>query len=164
MPRDRSIAGAKVQFAMPGVKIIGVCVFGSRRNIRQKPRRCSGAIPNPRFIACLFGVRPHIEEWTSRSKTGRAKGITGKDAEAALGRAYITVNKNAIPNDPEKPMVTSGIRIGSPAMTTRGFGRAEAEKIAHLVADVLEDPKGETACARVTREVKAMCAKFPVYV
>jgi glycine hydroxymethyltransferase len=94
----------------------------------------------------------------------RAKNISGKDAEDALGRAHVTVNKNAIPNDPQKPTVTSGIRIGSPAMTTRGFGRAEAEKIAHLVADVLEDPKGETACARVTREVKAMCAKFPVYV
>jgi glycine hydroxymethyltransferase len=93
----------------------------------------------------------------------RAKNISGKDAEDALGRAHVTVNKNAIPNDPQKPTVTSGIRIGSPAMTTRGFGRAEAEKIAHLVADVLEDPKSETACARVTREVKAMCAKFPVY-
>jgi glycine hydroxymethyltransferase len=93
----------------------------------------------------------------------RARNISGKDAEDALGRAHITVNKNSIPNDPQKPTVTSGIRIGSPAMTTRGFGPAEAEKIAHLVADVLQDPKGETACARVTREVKAMCAKFPVY-
>ena len=94
----------------------------------------------------------------------RAKNITDKDAEDALGRAHMTVNKNAIPNDPQKPMVTSGIRIGSPAMTTRGFGQAEAEKIAHLIADVLDDPKGEVTRARVTREVKAMCAKFPVYV
>ena len=94
----------------------------------------------------------------------RAKNITGKDAEDALGRAHLTVNKNSIPNDPQKPTVTSGIRLGSPAMTTRGFGRAEAEKIAQLVADVLEDPKGEATLARVTREVKAMCAKFPVYV
>jgi glycine/serine hydroxymethyltransferase len=68
----------------------------------------------------------------------RAKRITGKDAEGALGRAHITVNKNAIPNDPERPMVTSGIRIGSPAMTTRGFGEAEAEKLGHLIADVLD--------------------------
>ena len=94
----------------------------------------------------------------------RAKNITGKDAEDALGRAHMTVNKNAIPNDPQKPMVTSGVRIGSPAMTTRGFGQAEAEKLAHLMADVLEDPKGEATLARVTRDVKAMCAKFPVYV
>jgi glycine hydroxymethyltransferase len=93
----------------------------------------------------------------------RAKKVTGKDAEAALGRAHITVNKNAIPNDPEKPMVTSGIRIGSPAMTTRGFGKGEAEKLADLIADVLEDPQGEATLQRVAREVTAMCAKFPVY-
>jgi len=93
----------------------------------------------------------------------RAKNVTGKDAEDALGRAHMTVNKNAIPNDPQKPAVTSGIRIGSPAMTTRGFGEAEAEKLAGLIADVLEDPKGEHTLQRVTREVKAMCAKFPVY-
>jgi glycine hydroxymethyltransferase len=93
----------------------------------------------------------------------RAKNITGKDAEDALGRAHMTVNKNAIPNDPQKPAVTSGIRIGSPAMTTRGFGQADAEKIAHLMADVLEDPKGEATLERARREVKAMCAKFPVY-
>ena len=93
----------------------------------------------------------------------RAKNITGKDAEDALGRAHMTVNKNAIPGDPQKPTVTSGIRIGSPAMTTRGFGPAEAEKLAHLMADVLEDPKGEATLERVAREAKAMCAKFPVY-
>ena len=93
----------------------------------------------------------------------RAKNITGRDAEDALGRAHLTVNKNSIPNDPQKPTVTSGIRLGSPAMTTRGFGRAEAEKLAQFIADVLEDPAGEATLARVTREVKAMCAKFPVY-
>jgi glycine hydroxymethyltransferase len=93
----------------------------------------------------------------------RAKNVTGKDAEDALGRAHMTVNKNAIPGDPQKPTVTSGIRIGSPAMTTRGFGQAEAERLAHFVADVLEDPQGAAARERVTREVKALCAKFPVY-
>ena len=93
----------------------------------------------------------------------RSKNITGKDAEDALGRAHMTTNKNAIPNDPQKPMVTSGIRLGSPAMTTRGFGPAEAEKMANLIADVLEDPKGDLTRERVTREIKAMCAKFPVY-
>ena len=93
----------------------------------------------------------------------RKKGITGKDAESALGRAHITVNKNAIPNDPEKPAVTSGVRIGSPAMTTRGFGKAEAEKLAHLIADVLDRPADEKSLARVAGEVKALCARFPVY-
>ncbi len=93
----------------------------------------------------------------------RARNITGKEAEDALGRAHMTVNKNAIPNDPQKPMVTSGIRIGSPALTTRGFGQAEAEKLSQLIADVLEDPNGDLTRQRVTREIKAMCAKFPVY-
>jgi len=93
----------------------------------------------------------------------RARNVTGKDAEDALGRAHMTVNKNAIPNDPQKPTVTSGIRVGSPAMTTRGFGAAEAERLGELMADVLEDPRGEHTLQRVTREIKAMCAKFPVY-
>jgi len=93
----------------------------------------------------------------------RAKNVTGKDAEDVLGRAHMTVNKNAIPNDPQKPAVTSGIRIGSPALTTRGFGEAEAEKLAGLMADVLEDPRNELTVQRVAREVKALCAKFPVY-
>ena len=93
----------------------------------------------------------------------RAKNITGKDAEAALGKAHITVNKNSIPNDPQKPMVTSGIRIGSPAMTTRSFTEAEAEIVAHLIADVLEAPTDEAVLARVRQQVAALCAKFPVY-
>src|SRR5687767_7047314 len=93
----------------------------------------------------------------------RPKGITGKDAEAALGRAHITVNKNAIPNDPEKPSVTSGVRLGSPAMTTRGFRKPEAERLAHLIADVLERPRDGASLARVAGEVKALCARFPVY-
>jgi len=93
----------------------------------------------------------------------RAKKITGKEAEAALGKAHLTVNKNAIPNDPEKPFVTSGIRLGSPAMTTRGFGRAEAEKVGNLIADVLEAPADEATLARVRKEVEALCKRFPVY-
>ncbi|MGH8631107.1 MAG: serine hydroxymethyltransferase [Burkholderiales bacterium] len=93
----------------------------------------------------------------------RPKRITGKDAEAVLGQAHITVNKNAIPNDPEKPFVTSGIRLGSPAMTTRGFTELEAERLAHLIADVLDAPQDEKAVSRVREEVTAMCRKFPVY-
>jgi glycine hydroxymethyltransferase len=93
----------------------------------------------------------------------QAKNLTGKDAEAALGRAHITVNKNAIPNDPQKPFVTSGIRIGTPAMTTRGFKELEAEKLAHLVADVLDAPNDEAVIARVQAEVGKLTAAFPVY-
>ncbi len=93
----------------------------------------------------------------------RAKKITGKAAEAVLGSAHITVNKNAIPNDPEKPMVTSGIRLGSPAMTTRGFGEQQAEQVGHLIADVLENPSDEANLARVREKVGALTRAFPVY-
>ncbi|MEG1833372.1 MAG: serine hydroxymethyltransferase [Burkholderiaceae bacterium] len=93
----------------------------------------------------------------------RAKKITGKAAEAVLGQAHITVNKNSIPNDPEKPFVTSGIRLGSPAMTTRGFKEAEARLTANLIADVLENPDDAATIERVKREVSALTKKFPVY-
>ena len=93
----------------------------------------------------------------------RAKGMTGKAAEALLGQAHITVNKNAIPNDPEKPMVTSGVRLGSPAMTTRGFKKAEAIKVGHLIADLLDHPEDETVIARVRGDVAQLTAAFPVY-
>ncbi|MDD5241360.1 MAG: serine hydroxymethyltransferase [Sulfuricella sp.] len=93
----------------------------------------------------------------------RSKNITGKEAEAALGLAHITTNKNSIPNDPQKPFVTSGIRIGSPAITTRGFREIEAEHLANLIADVLDAPADAAVISRVATEVKAMCAKFPVY-
>jgi len=93
----------------------------------------------------------------------RAKNITGKDAEAALGRAHITVNKNAIPNDPQTPFVTSGIRIGSPAITTRGFTELEAEQLANLLADVLDAPQDDRRIEQVSRDVTAMCRRFPVY-
>jgi len=93
----------------------------------------------------------------------RSKGITGKAAEAALGAAHITINKNAIPNDPEKPFVTSGIRVGTPAMTTRGFKEEEARITANLVADVLEAPNDEANLARVRAEVAKLTARFPVY-
>ena len=93
----------------------------------------------------------------------RNKKITGKAAEAVLGSAHITVNKNSIPNDPEKPFTTSGIRIGSPAMTTRGFTEIEAEKIAHLIADVLDAPEDQAVIERVRGQVAELCAKFPVY-
>src|SRR5487761_2103982 len=93
----------------------------------------------------------------------QAKNLTGKDAEAALGRAHITVNKNAIPNEPQKPFVTSGIRIGTPAMTTRGFKESEAEKLANLIADILDAPNDAAVTARVVAEVKKLTTQFPVY-
>ncbi len=93
----------------------------------------------------------------------RPKGLTGKLAEQVLGQAHITCNKNAIPNDPEKPFVTSGVRLGSPAMTTRGFGEAEAQKVGHLIADVLDNPHDEANIARVREQVSELTARFPVY-
>ena len=93
----------------------------------------------------------------------RAKGITGKAAEEVLDRAHITCNKNAIPNDPEKPMVTSGVRLGSPAMTTRGFGVKESRQVANLIADVLEAPANEANLDTVRTKVAELTKSFPVY-
>ena len=93
----------------------------------------------------------------------RAKNITGKDAEALLGDVHITINKNAIPKDPQKAMVTSGIRLGSPAMTTRGFRDAEAAKTANLIADILDKPRDSATHERVKREVSDLTRRFPVY-
>jgi len=93
----------------------------------------------------------------------RAKGITGKEAERVLGLAHMTCNKNAIPNDPEKPMVTSGVRLGTPAMTTRGFLEAQARATAHLIADVLDAPHDEARIAQVREKVAALTRDFPVY-
>ena len=93
----------------------------------------------------------------------RAKNLTGKQAAESLELAHITVNKNAIPNDPQKPFVTSGIRIGSPAITTRGFREIEAEQLANLIADVLEAPTDVAVLSHVAHEAKTLCAKFPVY-
>jgi glycine hydroxymethyltransferase len=91
------------------------------------------------------------------------KNITGKDADAALGAAHITVNKNAVPNDPRPPMVTSGIRIGTPAATTRGFKEAEVREVADLIADVLDAEGAAAAIEQVRAKVTALCRRFPVY-
>jgi glycine hydroxymethyltransferase len=97
-----------------------------------------------------------------------AKNLTGKDAEAALGRAHITVNKNSVPNDPKSPFVTSGLRLGSPASTTRGFKEAEMAQVSGWIADILDAMAGggenvETTVSRVRGEVEKLCARFPVY-
>jgi len=91
------------------------------------------------------------------------KGITGKAADAALGRAFITVNKNSVPNDPESPFVTSGLRLGTPAITTRGFGEAETRELTGWIADILDDLDNEETIERVKGQVLELCARFPVY-
>ena len=93
----------------------------------------------------------------------RAKKMTGKEAERVLGEAHITCNKNGIPNDPEKPMVTSGIRLGSPAMTTRGFKEAEAKQVGNFIADVLDNPTDPENIAKVRAQVSELTKRFPVY-
>ena len=93
----------------------------------------------------------------------RPKRLTGKEAETVLGKVGITVNKNAIPNDPEKPFVTSGIRLGSPAMTTRGFGVDEAKQVGHLIADLLDNPGSRRVASQVAAEVRRLCRAHPVY-
>jgi len=91
------------------------------------------------------------------------KNITGKDADAALGRAHITVNKNAVPNDPRPPSISSGLRIGTPAVTTRGFKEAEVQQLSNWIADVLDTKGDESAVVRVRGEVEKICRRFPVY-
>jgi glycine hydroxymethyltransferase len=93
----------------------------------------------------------------------RTKNLTGKEAEAILGSAHMTCNKNGIPNDPQKPMVTSGIRLGTPAMTTRGFKEVQVRAVAHLIADVLDNPHDEANIAAVREKVAALTSDFPVY-
>jgi glycine hydroxymethyltransferase len=92
-----------------------------------------------------------------------SRNITGKDADAALGRAHMTVNKNAVPNDPRPPMVTSGLRIGTPAATTRGFQEPEMRQVSNWIADVLDALGDESVIERVRGEVLALCRRFPVY-
>ena len=89
--------------------------------------------------------------------------LSGRDAEAALGRAHITVNKNMVPNDPRSPFVTSGLRIGTPAMTTRGMGEPEAVEVAQRICDVLDHPDETKVIERVREAVTALCRRFPVY-
>jgi len=91
------------------------------------------------------------------------KAITGKDADAALGRAYITVNKNTVPNDPRSPFVTSGLRLGTPAITTRGFGEAEVVQLAGWICDILDDIENDELNDRVRSQVLELCSRFPVY-
>ena len=92
-----------------------------------------------------------------------SKGITGKDLDATLDRANITVNKNAVPNDPQSPFVTSGIRIGTPSITTRGFREAEASRVASWICDIIDNMGNEALVERIKGEAKALCNRFPMY-
>ena len=105
----------------------------------------------------------HVMLVDLRASSTWKSGITGKEAEAVLGSAHMTINKNAIPKDPEKPMVTSGVRIGTPAMTTRGFREEEARMTAHLIADVLDNPRDAANLEAVRAKVHALTSRFPVY-
>ena len=107
----------------------------------------------------LTGFKSFIERTTFIIE----KGLTGKDADAALGRANITVNKNAVPNDPQSPFVTSGLRIGTPAATTRGFKEEEITLVATWICDVLEDINNEQVIEEVKTKVIELCSRFPVY-
>ena len=91
------------------------------------------------------------------------QGLTGKAAEAALEHAYMTTNKNSVPNDPQSPFITSGLRIGTPAMTTRGFKTAEAQQVASWIADILDDIESVTLQEKIQKEVLKLCKHYPVY-
>jgi glycine hydroxymethyltransferase len=124
-------------------------------------------IDNARAMAAVFGARGYdiVSGGTDNHLmlvSLIAKGLTGKDADAALGRAHITVNKNSVPNDPQSPFVTSGIRVGTPAITTRGFGVAECRQVATLLCDVLDSLGDAAVEQRVAAEVVALCRRFPV--
>ncbi|HLB85606.1 MAG TPA: serine hydroxymethyltransferase, partial [Steroidobacteraceae bacterium] len=114
--------------------------------IERGHRIVSGGTDNHLFLLDLIG-----------------KEVTGKDADAALGRVHITVNKNAVPNDPRPPFVTSGLRIGTPAVTTRGFGESEVRELAHWIADVLADVGDEAVLERTRRRAVDLCRRYPVY-
>jgi glycine hydroxymethyltransferase len=92
------------------------------------------------------------------------KDMTGKDAESALGKAHITVNKNAVPNDPKSPFITSGLRIGTPAVTTRGFTELECALLSQWICDILDDITNEQTLADVRQQVSELCERFPVYI
>ena len=124
-------------------------------------------IDNARAMAAVFGARGYdiVSGGTDNHLmlvSLIAKGLTGKDADAALGRAHITVNRNSVPNDPQSPFVTSGIRVGTPAITTRGFGVAECRQVATLLCDVLDSLGDAAVEQRVAAEVVALCRRFPV--
>jgi glycine hydroxymethyltransferase len=153
-PLMHAIAGKAVAFKEalePSFKVYGQRVIANAQAmadafIRRGYNIVSGGTDNHLFLLDLID-----------------KGITGKDADAALGRANITVNKNTVPNDPQSPFVTSGLRIGSPAGTTRGFDEAEMRQVAEWICDILDNLGDESVVDSVREQVKELCARFPVY-
>ena len=128
------------------------------RQVKSNAKTMAGALIKRGYEVVSGGTENHLMLVSLISK-----GITGKDADAALGRAHITVNKNSVPNDPQSPFVTSGLRFGTPAITTRGFGNDETEYLTGLICDVLDDIGNEQNIAQVAEKVKELCRKFPVY-
>ena len=153
----------------PLMHVIAAKAVAFKEALRRSSRRYQQQVVNNARVLAETLIKRGLRIVSGRTESHvmlvdlRAKGITGKEAEAVLGHAHITFNKNAIPNDPQKPMVTSGIRLGSPAMTTRGFGEAEAAKTANLIADVLDKPGDAATIAARAREVAALTRDFPVY-
>ena len=121
-------------------------VMGLLTFIARKYKVVSGGTFNHLFLVDLIGSK-----------------VTGKDAEAALGKAHITVNKNAVPHDPQKPFVTSGLRIGTPAVTTRGYQESDCIDLVNWICDVLDAPGDDKVIAAVREKVTAQCRKYPVY-
>jgi len=131
---------------------------GYQKQVLANARAMAGALMNRGYKIVSGGTDNHL---FLVDLIGRE--ITGKEADAALGRAHITVNKNAVPNDPRPPFVTSGLRIGTPAATTRGFREGEVIQLAGWIADVLDDKGGEATVAKVRTQAEELCRRFPVY-
>jgi glycine hydroxymethyltransferase len=131
---------------------------GYQKQVLANARAMAGALMNRGYKIVSGGTDNHL---FLLDLIGRD--ITGKDADAALGRAHITVNKNAVPNDPRPPFVTSGLRIGTPAVTTRGFKEGEVIELAGWIADVLDANGSDAAVTQARAKAEALCAKFPVY-
>ncbi|HLM54168.1 MAG TPA: serine hydroxymethyltransferase [Pseudoxanthomonas sp.] len=123
----------------------------------------AGVIVERGYRVVSGSTRNHLMLVDMIGKAASGQPVTGKDAEAALGKAHITVNKNAVPNDPQKPFVTSGLRLGTPAVTTRGYLEADCAELAHWICDVLDAPRDEAVIAEVRGKVEAQCRRFPVY-
>ena len=134
-----------------------------QQQVVKNAQAMAGAIIARGYKIVSGGTQNHLMLVDMIGKSASGKPVTGKDAEAALGKAHITVNKNAVPNDPQKPFVTSGLRLGTPAVTTRGYKEAECVALANWICDILDAPNDEAVIAGVRDNVTRQCAAFPVY-
>ena len=165
-PHSGSQANQAVHLALlnPGDTILGMSLAHGGCPTRSEPVGRSGKIHHE--VAYGLDADEVIDYAQVEALAHRHRPrliVAGDEAEAVLGRAHVSVDKNAIPNDPRQPAATSGLRLGSPAVTTRGFGPAEIEQIGHVIADVLEAPRDDAVVARSASAVTALCARFPVH-